>query len=73
MTIKDTIKGRLKRAAGELTDNDRLKKQGRTDKAVGEAKDTVDDLTQKMEDAADWAKKKISSAGEAHADKPQQN
>lgn len=73
MTIKDTIKGRLKRAAGELTDNDRLKKQGRTDEVVGDAKDTVDDLTQKMEDTADRAKKLISKAGEDHADKRQRN
>jgi uncharacterized protein YjbJ (UPF0337 family) len=48
----DEMKGRAKRAAGELTDDDRLKREGSVDKAVGKVKDWVDR-------AADKAKEKV--------------
>jgi uncharacterized protein YjbJ (UPF0337 family) len=38
----DEAKGRAKRAAGELTDDKRLKREGTVDKAAGKAKETVD-------------------------------
>jgi uncharacterized protein YjbJ (UPF0337 family) len=37
----DQIKGRIKEAAGVLTDNDRLKRKGKLDQAVGKVKETV--------------------------------
>ena len=38
----DEAKGRAKRAAGELSDDDNLKREGTIDKAAGKAKDSVD-------------------------------
>jgi uncharacterized protein YjbJ (UPF0337 family) len=39
---KDDAKGRVKEAAGSLTDNDRLKREGKVDKATGKLKEGVD-------------------------------
>ena len=38
----DEAKGRVKRAAGELTDDGKLKREGTVDKAAGRAKEGVD-------------------------------
>lgn len=43
----DKIKGRLKEAAGVVTDNQRLKNEGRTDQAVGKVKTAVDRVIDK--------------------------
>ena len=37
----DKIKGRVKEAVGVVTDNQRLKDEGRTDQAVGKVKKAV--------------------------------
>ena len=42
MRNTDEAKGRVKRAAGELTGDDELKREGSVDKAAGKAKDAVD-------------------------------
>jgi uncharacterized protein YjbJ (UPF0337 family) len=34
----DVVKGRLKEAAGVLTDNDELRAEGKTDQAIGKVK-----------------------------------
>ena len=34
----DVVKGRVKEAAGALTGNDKLREEGKTDQAVGKAK-----------------------------------
>jgi uncharacterized protein YjbJ (UPF0337 family) len=44
----DEVKGRAKEAAGDLTDNDDLKTEGKLDKAAGKAKDAVDDVKDKL-------------------------
>jgi uncharacterized protein YjbJ (UPF0337 family) len=38
----DELKGRVKRATGELTGDDRMKKEGSVDKAAGQAKGLID-------------------------------
>lgn len=38
----DKAKGRTKEAAGDLTDDKDLKREGKADKASGKAKETVD-------------------------------
>jgi len=43
----DKIKGRVKEAAGALTDNPRLKQEGRKDQAVGKVKEAVDRVIDK--------------------------
>ena len=55
----DDLKGRAKEAAGDLTDNDDLKNEGKTDRASGKAKDMVDDLKDKAEGAIDAVKDKL--------------
>lgn len=47
----DDAKGRLKEAAGDLTGDDELKREGRVDKAAGKAKEGVDKLTDKVKEA----------------------
>jgi uncharacterized protein YjbJ (UPF0337 family) len=55
----DDLKGRAKEAAGDLTDNRDLKNEGRADRASGKAKEMVDDLKDKAEDAIDTVKEKL--------------
>ena len=49
---KDIAKGRIKEAAGVLTGNDKLRRKGKTDQAVGEVKQAaskvVDKITKRM-------------------------
>jgi uncharacterized protein YjbJ (UPF0337 family) len=47
----DQIKGRIKEAAGVLTDNDRLKREGKIDQVVGKVKETAEKAVDKMKDA----------------------
>jgi uncharacterized protein YjbJ (UPF0337 family) len=47
----DVVKGRIKEAAGALTDNNRLRREGKTDQVVGKVKQAVS----KVKDAADKA------------------
>jgi uncharacterized protein YjbJ (UPF0337 family) len=44
----DKIKGRVKEAVGVITDNDRLKREGQTDQAVGELKETGEKVKDKV-------------------------
>ncbi len=46
----DNAKGRVKEAAGDLTDDDSLKNEGKVDKATGSVKDTVGDASDKVKD-----------------------
>jgi uncharacterized protein YjbJ (UPF0337 family) len=48
---KDQIKGRIKEAAGVLTNNDRLKREGRLDQVVGKVKETAEKAVDTMKDA----------------------
>ncbi len=49
----DEIKGRLKQAAGDLTDNDDLKNEGEVDEAAGKAKSVIDKVADKADEAID--------------------
>jgi uncharacterized protein YjbJ (UPF0337 family) len=49
----DKITGRVKQAAGDLTDNDDLKNEGKKDEAAGKAKDAVDSVKDKVDDTVD--------------------
>ena len=48
----DDAKGRAKEAVGALTDNDKLRREGKSDQMAGAAK-------KKIEDAKDWVEDKI--------------
>ncbi len=47
----DDVKGRAKEAAGDLTDDQELKNEGKVDQATGTAKDKVGDAADKIKDA----------------------
>jgi uncharacterized protein YjbJ (UPF0337 family) len=57
MSIFDKITGRAKKAAGDLTDDASLRRQGRREEAKGEAKE-------KMEDAQDRATEKAQEVSD---------
>lgn len=48
---KDDAKGRVKEAAGSLTGDDDLKREGKVDKATGAAKDGVEKVADKVKDS----------------------
>ena len=56
---KDDIKGRVKEAAGDLTDDDELKREGKTDRAAGSVKYKLEQEKDKGEEFVDKAKDKI--------------
>ena len=47
----DDLKGRAKEAAGDLTDDQGLKNEGKVDRATGSVKDKVDDANDSLKDA----------------------
>lgn len=46
----DDAKGRVKEAAGDLTDDDSLKNEGKVDRAAGTVKDAVGGAADKVKD-----------------------
>jgi uncharacterized protein YjbJ (UPF0337 family) len=47
----DEAKGRVKEAAGDLTGDKELQREGKTDQAAGKAKEGIDDAADKVKDA----------------------
>jgi uncharacterized protein YjbJ (UPF0337 family) len=56
----DDIKGRVKEAAGDLTDNEKLQREGKADQATGAIKEKADDVRDKVSDAVDKVKDKFT-------------
>jgi uncharacterized protein YjbJ (UPF0337 family) len=50
---KDEAEGRIKEAAGDLTDDKDLQREGKVDQTEGKAKDLVDDAGDKVKGALD--------------------
>lgn len=48
MSNADDLRGRAKEAAGDLTDDDDLKREGKMDQAEGKAKDAIDSVRDKL-------------------------
>jgi uncharacterized protein YjbJ (UPF0337 family) len=46
----DKVKGRVKEAVGDLTDDDELKREGKIDQASGKVKEKVDDVKDRLTD-----------------------
>jgi uncharacterized protein YjbJ (UPF0337 family) len=46
----DEAKGRTKQAAGDLTDDEKLKREGKIDRAMSTVKEKVDDVADKVKD-----------------------
>lgn len=55
----DEAKGRTKQAAGDLTDDEKLKREGKVDRTVSSIKD-------KLDDAADKVKDKVGRGGDSN-------
>ena len=47
----DELKGRVKEAAGTLTDDKKLKREGQVDQAAGKIKQNVEKVVDKVKDA----------------------
>ncbi len=56
----DETKGRIKQAAGDLTDNDDLKREGKADQAGAKVKDVADKAADKVGDVVDKVKNTVS-------------
>ena len=52
----DKAKGKVKETVGEMTDDDRLRREGKIDHAGGTAKGVADDAKEKVERGVDRAK-----------------
>jgi uncharacterized protein YjbJ (UPF0337 family) len=52
----DKISGRVKQAAGDLTDNRELRNEGKKEETSGKVKGAVDDAKDKINDAVDSVK-----------------
>jgi uncharacterized protein YjbJ (UPF0337 family) len=48
----DKAKGRIKEAAGALTDDEKLRREGKLDQAVGKVKDAAEKVVDKVRDTA---------------------
>jgi uncharacterized protein YjbJ (UPF0337 family) len=47
----DTTKGKVKQAAGDLTEDRDLEREGKVDEAAGKAKEKIGEAADKLEDA----------------------
>jgi uncharacterized protein YjbJ (UPF0337 family) len=61
----DEAKGRAKEAAGDLADDEKLKREGKVDRAASTVKEKVDDTAEKfgdkVDDVADKVKEKVGT------------
>jgi uncharacterized protein YjbJ (UPF0337 family) len=55
----DQATGRIKQAAGDLTDDEDLKRDGEKDEAAGKVKETVGKAKDKLDDAIDDVRSKV--------------
>ena len=55
----DKASGRVKQAAGDLTDDQDLKQEGETEETSGKVKGKVEDLKDKVDDAIDSVKDRV--------------
>lgn len=56
----DDAKGRVKEAAGDLTEDDDLKREGQMDQAGATVKDKMEEASDKIGDAVDSVKDKLN-------------
>lgn len=55
----DKVTGRVKQAAGDLTGDDELEREGELDEASGEAKEKIDEIADKVSDKVDEFRDRI--------------
>ena len=59
-TLRDGAGDRIKQAAGDLTDNDDLKREGKQDETADKVRDVVGDAKDKLDDAVESVNEKLS-------------
>jgi len=59
----DDAKGRIKEAAGDLTDDESLQREGKMDRAGAKAKEKVDEVKDKVDSVVDSLKDRLSGDG----------
>lgn len=55
----DQAKGRVKQAAGDLTDDDELRREGKVDEQTGKIKEAVGKVADKAEELIDDARNAV--------------
>jgi len=55
----DNAKGKAKEAVADVTDNDELKREGKTDQAAGNVKNKIGDVKETAEEAVDKVRDKL--------------
>ena len=58
----DVVKGRVKEAAGALTGDKKLKREGRADQAAGKVKQTAEKVVDKAKEGAEKVIDKVKDA-----------
>ena len=58
----DKVKGRVKEAAGALTDDETLKAKGKADQLAGKAKDAVEIVVDKVKDTVTKVKDSVKKS-----------
>lgn len=53
MPNADEVEGRMKEAAGDLTGDEDLQREGKIDQASGKVKEKIDDAAESAKDAVD--------------------
>ncbi|HZD65639.1 MAG TPA: CsbD family protein [Acidimicrobiales bacterium] len=53
----DDVKGRAKEAVGDLTDDEKMKQEGKEDRAAARAKDAVDSVREKIDEVTENVRK----------------
>jgi len=61
----DQAKGRIKQAAGDLTDDDQLRDEGRRQEKAGKVKDAVEKIGDRVEDAIDDVRDAVDAGVDA--------
>ncbi len=56
----DQAKGKIKQAAGDLSDDPDLRKEGQRDEKAGQAKEMIDKGKDKLSDAVDAVRDKVN-------------
>jgi uncharacterized protein YjbJ (UPF0337 family) len=65
----DKIKGRIKEAVGVLADDDRLRREGQRDQAVGEVTETVEKAAQHVKEKVERTAEKIKAKAKRAVEK----
>jgi uncharacterized protein YjbJ (UPF0337 family) len=55
----EDMKGRVKEAAGDLTDDEKLKREGKVDRASAEVKEKVGEVADKAKEGVEKVKDKV--------------